>query len=168
MFLRLPRSDRQHSSITNKYIGPLDVIGVPSPVNVQLALPQDIHRSTHDIFHVDRIKRYKPADPELFPSRVQNLRPKPDIIDGVEFYEVEDILSERRIRRRGRTHLQYLIRWKGYSTAEASWEYATSLRGAAEVVRKYKARKEQQEQEQEDEELQDEEDRLHPDTNSVD
>lgn len=166
VFLRLPQSDRQRSSITNKYVGPLDVIGVPSPVTVKLALPQNTHQSTHDTFHVDRIKKYQPAEPELFPNRVQNLRPDPDIIDGVEMYEVEDILAERRVRKRGRISLQYLVKWKGYSSAEASWEYAISLRRAAEVVRRYKARK-QQEQE-EDEIHQDEEDGPQPDTNSED
>jgi hypothetical protein len=166
VFLRLPQSDRQRSSITNKYVGPLDVIGVPSPVTVKLALPQNTHQSTHDTFHVDRIKKYQPAEPELFPNRVQNLRPDPDIIDGVEMYEVEDILAERRVRKRGRISLQYLVKWKGYSSAEASWEYAISLRRAAEVVRRYKARK-QQEQE-EDEIHQDEEEGPQPDTNSED
>ena len=81
-------------------------------------------------------------------------------------YEVEDILAERRVRKRGRISLQYLVKWKGYSSAEASWEYAISLRRAAEVVRRYKARK-QQEQE-EDEIHQDEEDGPQPDTNSED
>jgi Chromo (CHRromatin Organisation MOdifier) domain len=131
-----------------------------------LALPQNTHQSTHDTFHVDRIKKYQPAEPELFPNRVQNLRPDPDVIDGVEMYEVEDILAERRVRKRGRISLQYLVKWKGYSSAEASWEYAISLRRAAEVVRRYKARK-QQEQE-EDEIHQDEEDGPQPDTNSED
>jgi hypothetical protein len=167
VFLRLPKPDHiQRSSIRNKYVGPLDVIGVPSPVTVQLALPSDMHHSTHDIFHVDRLKKYQPADPELFPNRVQDLRPDPDIIDGVEMYEVEDILADRQIRKRGRSNLQYLVKWKGYSTAEATWEYATSLRGAAEIVRRYKARKEQQEQEEERSE--DEEEELRPDTNSED
>ena len=107
------------------------------------------------VFHVDRIKRYQPANPELFPNHVQNLRPDPDIVDGVEMYEVEDILAERRVRKRGHTSLQYLVKWKGFTTAEASWEYAVLLRGAAEVVRGYKVRKQQQEEE--DEARQDEE-----------
>jgi hypothetical protein len=166
VFLRLPQSDRRQSSIINKYVGPLDVIGVPSAVTVQLALPDNVHHSTHDVFHVDRVKRYQPADPELFPNRVQNLRPDPDIVDGVEMYEVEDLLAERRVRKRGRTSLQYLVKWKGFPTDDSSWEYAVSLRGAAEVVRRYKERK--QLVEEEDEASQDEEEGPQPNTNSED
>ena len=125
VFLRLSSSEQRSAALKNKYIGPLDVIAVPSAVNVQVALPAGIHPSTHDVFHVDRLKKYQ-ASPDRFPARVQNLRPGPDVIDGVEMYEVEDILGERTKRRtvRGRrqTEKQYLVKWKGYDTTEATWE----------------------------------------------
>ena len=176
VFLRVTRSDRPFRSIRNKYVGPLDVVEVPSPVTVKLALPHGIHPSTYDVFHVDRLKKYQPADPDRFPTRVQNQRPAPDIIDGVEMYEVEDILAERRATRRGQGrgrrggNLQYLVKWTGYSSAEATWEDASALSGAPDVVARYKERKKQ---EQQPEDLadpeQNKEDRVpHPHTNSED
>jgi len=105
------------------------------------------------VFHVDRLKKYQPADPGLFPTRVQNQRPAPDVVDGVEMYEVEDILAERSAPSRGqgrsrhRGNLQYLVKWTGYSTAEATWEDASALRGAPDVVARYKERKKQEDQE---------------------
>jgi hypothetical protein len=174
VFLRVPRSDRPSRSIRNKYIGPLDIVEVPSAVTVKLALPHGVHPSTYDVFHVDRLKKYQPADPDLFPTRVQNQRPAPDIIDGVEMYEVEDILAERRApstgQRRGRRggNLQYLVKWTGYSTAEATWEDASALRGAPDVLARYKERRKQEERE-EDAPGQDEKyGGSHPHTNSED
>jgi hypothetical protein len=154
VFLKVPRSYRPSRSILNKYIGPLDVVEVPSAVTVKLALPHGIHPSTYDVFHVDRIKKYQSADPDRFPTRVQNQRPAPDIVDGVEMYEVEDILAERRAPSRGKGprsrggNLQYLVKWTGYSTAEATWEDVSALRGAPDVVARYQERKKQEEQEQ--------------------
>lgn len=152
VFLRVPRSNRSFRSIKNKYIGPLDVVEVPSAVTVKLALPHGIHPSTYDVFHVDRLKKYQPADPDRFPTRVQDQRPGPDVIDGVEMYEVEAILAERHVpgkrhRRRG-GNLQYLVKWTGYSTAEATWEDASALRGARDVVAQYEERKKREDQDE--------------------
>jgi hypothetical protein len=147
VFLRLSSSEQRSAALKNRYIGPLDVVSVPSAVNVQLALPTGVHPGTHDIFHVDRLKKYQ-ASSDQFPTRVQNLRPGPDIIDGVEMYEVEDILGERIKRRtingRRRTEKQYLVKWKGYSTAEASWEPTRAV-NAPEVLKRYKERQRVQE-----------------------
>jgi hypothetical protein len=150
VFLRLSSSEQRSASLKNKYIGPLDVTAVPSPVNVQLALPPGIHPSTHNVFHVDRLKKYQ-ASPDQFPTRSQNLRPEPDIIDGVAMYEVEDILGERTqttiVRRRRRSEKQYLVKWKGYTTEEATWEPARAVK-APDVLKRYKDRQREQDDNQ--------------------
>jgi hypothetical protein len=150
VFLRLSSSEQRAAALKNKYIGPLDVIAVPSAVNVQLALPPGVHPSTHDIFHVERLKKYQ-ASPDRFPTRVQNLRPGPDVIDGVEMYEVEEILGERTKRRtikgRRRTEKQYLVKWKGYGTAEASWEPARAV-DAPQVLERYRQRQQDQDKDE--------------------
>jgi hypothetical protein len=45
-------------------------------------------------------------------------KPPPELIEGEEVYEVEQIM---RHRRRGRGY-QYYIKWKGYPISEALWE----------------------------------------------
>jgi hypothetical protein len=62
----------------------------------------------------------------------------PDIIEGEEEYEVERILNSRR-HGRGRK-LQFLIRWKGYSSAHDSWEDATGVNAPA-LLEEYYQRK---------------------------
>jgi hypothetical protein len=46
-------------------------------------------------------------------------RPPPDLIDGEEEYEVENILKSRRYGR-GRK-VQYLVKWKGYTDSDNEW-----------------------------------------------
>jgi hypothetical protein len=117
---------------------------------VQVALPPGVHPNTHDVFHVDRLKKYQ-SSPDRFPTRVQNLRPAPDVIDGVEMYEVEDILGERTkrgtVKGSRRTEKQYLVKWKGYSTAEASWEPARAV-DAPDVLARFRHRQGQQEEDE--------------------
>ena len=65
-------------------------------------------------------------------------RPPPDLIDGEEEYEVEAILGHKKIRGRYR----YLIKWRGYSAAENSWEPEENLLpGDEETLSAYKKAK---------------------------
>jgi hypothetical protein len=70
----------------------------------------------HDVFHAGLLTPYRET-PEYginFP------RPPPDIVDGEKEFEVETI-SGHRLFGRGRK-LQYLIKWKGYPSADNTWE----------------------------------------------
>ena len=56
------------------------------------------------------------------------LQPAPPVmVEGTEEYEVEGVLDSR-FRRGG---LEYLVRWKGYSAAEDTWEPERNLEHAA-------------------------------------
>lgn len=56
--------------------------------------------------------------------------------DESGFYEVEEILAERK-RARGK---EYLVRWKGYSPSHDSWVKESDLR-ANELLAEYHRRK---------------------------
>ena len=62
------------------------------------------------------------------------LWPPLDLIDGEEEYEVEAVLGHR-----GRpSHHTFLIRWKGYSVAEDTWEPKQNLGNAQSLILEYK------------------------------
>ena len=61
-------------------------------------------------------------------------KPPPDLIEGEEVYEVENILKHRK---RGRGH-QYYVKWKGYPISEASWEPEEVFSDDGDLLTHYK------------------------------
>ena len=49
------------------------------------------------------------------------------------YYEVENILDKRQIRGK----IEYLIKWKGYSTSESTWEPLCNLKNIKAIIQKY-------------------------------
>ena len=91
---------------------PFKVREVMGHTNFRLELPS--HWKIHDVFHAKLLHPYKETE-----EHGENFtEPPPDLIDGEPEWEVEQIL-DMRTRRSGK---QYLIRWKGYSSAHDSWE----------------------------------------------
>jgi Chromo (CHRromatin Organisation MOdifier) domain len=98
----------------------------------QLALPPQW--CIHDVFHASLLTPYKETE-EYGENFTQ---PPPELIEGQEEYEVEQIIDSRRWGHARK--LQYLLRWKGYSRAHDSWQDATEVH-APRLVKEYYARK---------------------------
>jgi Chromo (CHRromatin Organisation MOdifier) domain len=73
------------------------------------------------VFHASLLSPYK----ETEEHGINYPEPPPDLIEGEEEYEVEDILGSRR-HGHGKK-LQYLLKWKGYSHTHDSWEPAEQV-----------------------------------------
>jgi hypothetical protein len=118
------------AKLTPKRHGPFKVIQVMSPVNYRLELPTQW--SIHDVFHTDLLTPYCET-----PMHGANyLRPPPDLVDGVEEYEVEKVLDSRR---HGRGHkLQYLIKWIGYPDSDNQWVNWDDATGAEDAIQEFK------------------------------
>ena len=84
----------------------------------------------HPILHASLLTTYR----EMSEHGLNFLRLPPDLIDSEEEYEVEAVL-----RHRGKpSRHTFLIRWKGYSTAEDTWEPERNLGNAQPLITEYK------------------------------
>jgi hypothetical protein len=118
------------AKLAPKCHGPFKVVQVMSPINYRLKLPTQW--SIHDVFHTDLLTPYRET-----PTHGANYqRPPPDLVDGVEEYEVERVLDSRRYGRGCK--LQYLIAWKGYPDSDNQWVNWDDAKGAEEAIREFK------------------------------
>jgi hypothetical protein len=110
--------------------GPFNVIDKISPVAYRIKLPETM--KIHNVFHIDLLTPYHETQ-----SHGPNFtQPPPELIDGEEEYEVEDIISDRRHGRSKK--FQYLVKWFGYPSAENSWVDEKDLH-APEILTQYKS-----------------------------
>ena len=88
------RIDRPSVKLALKRYGPFKIGKVLSPITYQLKLPPQW--KIHDVFHADLLTPYH--ETEL--HRPNFTRPPPDLINGEEEYEVEEILQSQKIWKR--------------------------------------------------------------------
>jgi hypothetical protein len=124
------RTNQPMAKLAPKRHGPFKVIQVMSPVNYRLELPTQW--SIHDVFHTDLLTPYR----EMPTHGANYQRPPPDLVEGVEEYEVEKVLDSRRYGH-GRK-LQYLIAWKGYPDSDNQWVNWDDAVGAQEAIMEFK------------------------------
>lgn len=58
--------------------------------------------------------------------------PEPELVDGEEEWEVEEVLDSRLLRGK----LKYLVKWKGFGREDNSWEAAADVH-AAELIQEF-------------------------------
>ena len=92
--------------------GPFPISEVLGKWTYRLTLPHQW--KIHDVFHASLLTPYK--ETEVHGPNYTN--PPPDLVDGNEEYEVETILAHRQHRNQN----QYLVKWKGYASADNTWE----------------------------------------------
>jgi hypothetical protein len=103
-----------------------------SKVVFRLDLPA--HWTIHNVFHASLLAPYR----ETAEYGINYPEPPPNLEDEGEEYEVDQIVNSRCHGKN--KQLQFLIHWKGYSTAHDSWENATDV-FAPKRVEEYYQRK---------------------------
>ena len=114
--------------------------------DIELELPKSI--KIYPIVNISKVQLYK--------SQVKGQKkilPKLVIIEGEEEFEIEKILNKRTVRGKEK----FLVRWKGYTIEEDTWENRENLENAKELVEEFereygKKVKELRRQEQKEEE----------------
>ena len=79
-----------HKKIGPKREGPFKITRVIGPVTYQLNLPKTW--KIHNVFHATLLRQYK--ETEVY--RANFTKPPPDLIEGEEVYEVENILRHQK------------------------------------------------------------------------
>lgn len=124
------RTTRPSRKLSDKNLGPFEIIARPGSHSVTLRLPPNMH-AIHPVFHISQLQ---PHTPNSIPNRTSS-PPPPVIIDGEPEFEISKILDSKEDQRR-RCKLLYLVRWAGYegTDEETSWILATELGNASELV----------------------------------
>jgi len=115
------------AKFTGKYIGPLKIAKVISPLAYKLDLPED-YKHIHPVFHVSLLKRH--LESNEFEGRPNNSRADPQLepVEQKE-YEAERILEQRLSKNHPDSKFEYLVKWKGYEEHENTWEPIQSFIG---------------------------------------
>ncbi len=114
------------SKLAPKRYGPFPIKKVLSDVSYKLELPAQW--KIHPVIHANLLTPYK----ETALHGPNFTRPPPDLIDGEEEYEAEEV---QKVRRQGRGRkLHYLIKWKGFPTSDSTWEPVEHLKHTPELI----------------------------------
>lgn len=113
--------------LSAKNYGPYEIIEQLGPVNFKLKLPRQVR--VHPVFHASKFILYH--EDEI--GGRQPTKPPPIEVEGYEEYEVEKVLNSRVYR----GWVQYLVQWKGYSSADATWEPVRNCSNAPEIVKTF-------------------------------
>ena len=113
-----------------RYIGPFTIIKQINPVAFRLDLPPSIR--IHNVFHISLLTLYNlggSVQPPPSPTSIED--------EGL-FFEVEKLLKHReRSFGKGRTRLEFLVRYSGYGPEHDTWEPVSNLANCEQDIQKF-------------------------------
>ena len=121
--------ERLSKKLTERYVGPYAIEEVVSSNAVKLQLPGLIR--IHLVVNVSWIVKYK----EQVKGQKKE-KGKPVDIEEVKEWKVEKILNKKKIR----GVEKYLIRWKGFTAEEDTWERRENLKNVEELIEEFERR----------------------------
>ncbi len=117
---------RPKKKLSAKWAGPFVISEVISHTAFRLDLPPKW--KIHNVFHCSNL--WPAVVSDEFKQR-DKFQPPPDIIDGVEEYEVERIINKRTNKKTGR--IEFLVVWRGHPD-DVSWESEENVSNCEELI----------------------------------
>ena len=118
-----------------RYEGPFPILGKVGKVSYKVELPPRL--KFHPVFHVSYLKPYHEDNDD--PSRGVSEKAPTTVVTSYD-KEVEHILTDRVIKRRGvPPTTEFLVKWKGLTESEASWEPVDALWQFQEQIEQFRA-----------------------------
>jgi len=124
--LKWQMKEKRSEKLTEHFVGPYKVKEIVSSNAIELELPKSIR--IHPVVNVSRVWLYKSQV-----ERQKKILPKLLIIKGQEEFKIEKILNKRTIRGKEK----FLVRWKGYTAEEDTWENRENLENTKELVEEF-------------------------------
>jgi len=125
--LKWQMKEKRLEKLTKQFVGPYKVKGIISSNTIELELPKSIR--IHPIVNISRVCLYKPQV-----KGQKKILLKLVIIEREEEFEIEKILNRRIVRGKKK----FLVRWKGYTAEEDTWENKENLENMKEMVKEFK------------------------------
>jgi len=129
------KTRRPSRKMDQKNHGPFQIEKIISPLAVRLTLPRKW--KIHNIFHVSLLEPYRTSQHRVPPDPSKVLR-EADDIEQSEEYDVEEVMSSRKIGRR----ILYLVKWLDYPERKDWTEepYDNFSEGGLEKLREFHRR----------------------------
>jgi len=124
--LKWQMKGRKSEKLIEHFVGPYKVKGIISSNTIELELPKSIR--IYPVVNISRVQLYKPQV-----KGQKKTPPKPVIIEGEEEFKVEKIINKRTVRGKEK----FLVRWKGYTVEEDTWENRENLENAKELIEEF-------------------------------
>jgi hypothetical protein len=123
------RTMRASKKLDTKFHGPFKIIKAIGKSAYKLELPEGW--LIHNMFHESKLKpAYEPQFPKQKESRP---RPPPEIINGEEEHEVEEV--QKVCLEAGKK--KFLVKWKGLPQEESTWESEDNMKNAQGAIRDF-------------------------------
>ncbi|KAL0413867.1 UNVERIFIED_CONTAM: hypothetical protein Sradi_1588400 [Sesamum radiatum] len=131
---RLSKSSKgRDPRLMQKYVGPLPITKRIGTVAYRIELPS--WWKIHNVFHVIQLRKYS-ADKED-DTRNQPSRPQLELTKMKE--KVAEAILNHRVTRTAKREHSTLVKWKGCSSEENTWERVTNLKAFLPLVEAYLA-----------------------------
>jgi len=124
---------RPSKKLDSKRFGPFRIAKVVGESKMAFELELPPQWRIHPVFHVSLLDPYQENRIE---GRRQLVPEPPEIVEGEEEYEVEEILDSKIVRKK----LLYYVDWKGYGPEERMWEPAENLTHTDDAIAAYHRR----------------------------